>query len=363
MIIRAITLFYPTENNKIETNELKNELTKLKDTINKTSEKHGIEVRTWRLTLPFIEPTQDYEELAVTIGRIATELGYIHSTLNIPINTKISSDTLITAFLKSEAYMSIWVANSKEVDENNTILYTEVMKKLVELNAWHTARRIAALIGNPILTPYYPDSINISNKHGIALSLLYTNDILNGKERITDTMREVFKKAEGIGREIAEELGIEYLGIDTSLSPWGKHSVVKVIEETHGIKFGDLGTLNAVYNINRNIWEAMTSIRATGFNEVMLPLAEDEELKARVREGLVTFAKLMNYTTACVAGIDMIPIPAGQINKIPNLIQDLHTISRIKQRTLGLRLIPYPGNESEVDMGDFGLTPVMDMRG
>ncbi len=65
---------------------------------------------------------------------------------------------------------------------------------------------------------------------------------------------------------------------------------------------------------------------------------------------------------ACVAGVDMVPIPSNQIPLIKELINDLHTIVSIKRRSIGLRLIPYPGSEAEVDLGgDFGKTPVLDM--
>ncbi len=156
-------------------------------------------------------------------------------------------------------------------------------------------------------------------------------------------------------------MGIDYLGIDVSLSPWGEESVVDAVERVYGIKFGGPGTLSAIYRLNRAIWDVSSQFRTTGFNEVMLPLAEDEKLKARAREGLVTFSKLVKYVMTCVAGVDMVPIPSGQVTLVRGLINDLHAIVSIKRRSVGLRLIPYPGSGSEVDLGDFGKTPVLDM--
>lgn len=193
-----------------------------------------------------------------------------------------------------------------------------------------------------------------------SLSILYPSELSNERNLSNDLTR-VFRTAEDVGKEIAGELGVDYLGIDVSLSPWGEESVVNAIERIYRIRFGGPGTLSAIYRLNKAIWEVSSQFRVTGFNEVMLPLAEDEQLKARAREGLITFSKLVKYTMACVAGVDMVPIPSNQLSLINGLINDLHAIASIKRRSIGLRLIPYPGGETEVDLGDFGKTPVLDV--
>ncbi len=361
MIIRAVTLFYPIENGRLNDEDLREELRRLKGIIDRVSGKYGIEVRTWRVTLPFLESSWDFRELSMIVNRVSDGLGYIHSSLNVPMYFKVNVDDLVSAFLKSNSYMSIWVGDDERLDENNVDLFMGILKKLVDLGSWVSSRRIAALIGDAVLTPYYPDSINLGNRHGIALSLLYADDILKEGNKLVNALNGIFRRAEVIGKEIAEELGVEYLGIDASLSPWGLNSVVKAIEGIYGLRFGEPGTLSAIYDLNRSIWRALEDVKSTGFNEVMLPVAEDELLKSRVREGLVTFSKLIKYTVSCVAGIDMVPIPSSQLGLLRGLIRDLHAIVSIKRRSMGLRLIPYPGNEAEVDLGDFGSTPVMDM--
>ncbi|MFP3215820.1 MAG: DUF711 family protein [Vulcanisaeta sp.] len=361
MIIRAVTLFYPVEGGRINRDELRSELTRLRELIGIVRQNYGIEVRTWRVTLPFIEPTWNYEEVAALVGEVSNGLGYIHSSLNIPLDFRVDVDRLVSAFIKSNSYMSIWVGDFNYLSDYSSSLFVNALRKVVELGRWSASRRIAALIGNPILTPYYPDSINLGNKHGIAMSLLYTDDIPTSRDGLGRAMREVFRRAEDVGKWIAENLGIDYLGIDVSLSPWGWHSVVQVIERVYGIQFGGPGTLSAVHDLNRAIWESSGSVKTTGFNEVMLPLAEDELLKERVREGLVTFSKLVSYAAMCVAGVDMVPIRADQLGLVHYLIRDLHAIVSVKRRSVGLRLIPYPGSEVEADLEDFGSTPVMDM--
>ena len=360
MIIRAVTLFYPVDGGRINVNDLRQELTKLRGVIENVSRERGIEIRTWRVTLPFTEPSWDFEGLSTTVGRLSGDLGYIHASLNIPMGSRFELDRVVNSFIKSGSYLSIWVGDFRELDDYNVELFVGVLRRLVELNQWILSRRIAALIGDAILTPYYPDSINLGNRHGIALSILYPGELGN-EQSLRNDLARVFKAAEDVGKEIASELGVDYLGIDASLSPWGEESVVSAIERIYGIKFGGPGTLSAIYRLNRAIWDVSSQFRVTGFNEVMLPLAEDEMLKARAREGLVTFSKLVKYVITCVAGVDMVPIPSGQVTLVKELINDLHAIVSIKRRSVGLRLIPYPGSEPEVDLGDFGKTPVLDM--
>ncbi|BDR91833.1 DUF711 family protein [Vulcanisaeta souniana] len=360
MIIRAVTLFYPVEGGRVNVDELRQELMKLRNVISNVSKRRGIEIRTWRVTLPFTDPSWDFEELSTTINKISAELGYIHASLNIAMGSRFELDKVINAFIRSGSYLSIWVGDFKELDYYNTELFTSVLRRLVELNQWALSRRMAALIGAAILTPYYPDSVNLNNSHGIALSILYPSGLSNERNLRNDLVR-VFGIADDVGKEIANELSADYLGIDASLSPWGEESVVDTVERIYGIRFGGPGTLGAIYKLNKAIWEVSSQFRVTGFNEVMLPLAEDEKLKARTREGLITFSKLVKYTTTCVAGVDMVPIPSGQVPLIRELINDLHAIASIKRRSIGLRLIPYPGSEAEVDLGDFGRTPLLDM--
>ncbi|WP_069806934.1 DUF711 family protein [Vulcanisaeta thermophila] len=356
MIVRAVTLFYPVQDGHVNPEELRGELTRLKNVAQRVSAKYGVEIRTLRVTLPFLEDSWS-EELITSVGSVARKLGFIHSSINVGPMNRRSLDWLVRVFMGSGSYMSIWVGDFRELFNEMVDLYVGILRRLVELNQWAESRRVAALIGEPILTPYYPDSINIGNRHGVALSLLYPRDLLGGGDLVR-VMEGVFRTAERLGREIAEELNVDYLGIDTSLSPWGEESVVEVIEDRFHIRFGEPGTLSAIHSINKAIWEASKSIVSTGFNEVMLPVAEDEKLKDRVREGLVTMGKLIQYTTTCVAGIDMVPINTQYISAIRGIVEDLHVITTIKRRTMGMRIIPTP-DQGETNLGDFGKTPVI----
>ena len=108
MIIRAVTLFYPIENGRLNDEDLREELRRLKGIIDRVSGKYGIEVRTWRVTLPFLESSWDFRELSMIVNRVSDGLGYIHSSLNVPMYFKVNVDDLVSAFLKSTLTCS-WV--------------------------------------------------------------------------------------------------------------------------------------------------------------------------------------------------------------------------------------------------------------
>ncbi len=60
MIIRAVTLFYPVESGRVNADELSQELVKLRNVIDGVGRRRGgIEIRTWRVTLPFTDLSWD----------------------------------------------------------------------------------------------------------------------------------------------------------------------------------------------------------------------------------------------------------------------------------------------------------------
>jgi len=92
----------------------------------------------------------------------------------------------------------------------------------------------------------------------------------------------------------------------------------------------------------------------------MLPLAEDSKLKARASEGDLTARYLAMLSGVCVAGLDMVPVPAS-VNDVAGLFLDVAAYALAKGRALGVRLIPVEGAEpgDRVDLGRFGDAPVI----
>ncbi|MFN3621586.1 MAG: DUF711 family protein, partial [Nitrososphaerales archaeon] len=231
--------------------------------------------------------------------------------------------------------------------------------------------RVAVKLGNSkeFLTPYFPLSVNVKFREGLAVSLLYSTDLLeayriNGIKGLIDKAYEFMIRSEAYGLEISSKLGINFYGVDYSISPWMEDSSARLVEEVSGVPIPEPGSISAVAMLNRAVYDAAVkaNIKSTGFCELMLPVAEDNVLKQRALEGRLRLRDLIALSTLCVAGVDMAVIPAeDSLKTIKGLLEDMFKIAEFKSRVLGVRLIPYycvkPGET--VDLGLFGEVPVI----
>ncbi len=229
--------------------------------------------------------------------------------------------------------------------------------------------RIAVVFGASWpLTPYFPIAVQTRSGTGFAVAALYVDDILSSLreevnlELIRQIASRVFTVIEEAAREASEKIKIEYYGLDTSLSPWMDESVAKLIERLMGErKIGSLGTMSVIRELNRVIKGLATLFDAVGFNEVMLPVAEDNVLKERVGEGLVRLRDLLLYSTVCVAGVDMVVV-GGEMTRddLMQLARDIATVYKIKGFNIGLRVIRAESAKAGewIHLGMFGRVPV-----
>lgn len=338
MKIRAVTLFHD------DVSDLDEVLSRLDLAINEVSKETGLEVLTRRVTFPYMGSRLNVGE----IGRIVERRGYVYSAL--AARDSINAALLAKLLITTKSYGSVFV---DDVDKAGTV--AEVLR-VISQEGPDAAKRFAALIGYELETPYYPASVNLRGGTGIALALLYPKDLV-GVTRIEDLRAKLssLRLAEEFGRRVADLAGIEYRGIDASLSPWGWESVVDVLEQL-GHRLSSPGFMMSIWRVNKELMEL--PIKRLGFNEVMLPLAEDERLKERARSGELSFKDLTMYSSVCVAGVDMVPIPASDLSKVRGVVEDLYSISRAKGRPIGLRLIPVKESR-EVEVEGFGSTPVL----
>ncbi|MCC6015927.1 MAG: DUF711 family protein [Desulfurococcaceae archaeon] len=225
----------------------------------------------------------------------------------------------------------------------------------------NTYTRFAIVIGSWIETPYFPATCNVSNTLGFSISLRYVDLVYNALFR--DSRDELFKYIQEIqnkAEQVSKCCGIPFLGIDMSLSPWREESVCMIIENLINNKIGFPGTLNAIHSLNKLIFGLIKKleVKSIGFNEVMLPVAEDAVLNERVKEVALKLRDLVNYSILCVAGLDMVAIPLNL--DIYRLAIDMLTIYRVKKRTVAMRIIPVdqePGTALKLE--NFGVTYVV----
>ncbi|MGC9170672.1 MAG: DUF711 family protein [Thermoproteus sp.] len=226
--------------------------------------------------------------------------------------------------------------------------YLEFLRRVERRGEPHLAKNVALLLGGVVYdSPYYPATA-VKNE-GVALSLLYPDDLES-----LDDVAAVLGSAERLGEAFASSIGERFLGVDGSLSPWGERSVARAIERLFGVRVGAWGTHSAIRALNEAIWSS--GARLVGFSEVMLPLAEDEELKRLVEGGALDLQKLVSYTSTCVAGLDMVPIEADE-KALRRMLLDLEAIAKSKGRAVGVRVFPASGQY--FDVPGFGKTPVL----
>ncbi|MFP3178561.1 MAG: DUF711 family protein [Thermocladium sp.] len=337
MKIRAVTLF--SEGNK----DLAI-LPQLDAAIQKASRELKLEVLTKRVTFPYM----DEKRIDVSsIDSMMNKMGYAYSAL--AVKGSIDPSIFVKLMASTKSYGSILIDEADKAP-----LITEVLRRMDS----SISRRFAALIGNELETPYYPASVNVRGGMGIALAILYPSDLIGARSvnDIRNRLEMLLRKAEEFGHLVADSISVEYRGLDASLSPWGWESTVDVLEQ-FGSRIGSPGFMKTIWDINRELMAL--SVKKLGFNEVMLPLAEDERLKERARAGFITFKDLVTYSSVCVAGVDMVPIPMNDIDHVAGVVADLYAVSQVKKRPIGLRLIPSVKETGDVDIEGFGETPVL----
>ncbi|MEM3892855.1 MAG: DUF711 family protein [Thermofilum sp.] len=289
-----------------------------------------------------------YEEARRTAGYVAFPLSSLEPSLLAEL-----------AASYERAYFSAPYSTALE----NAIV--EALRKLPEEAGWVAGSRFAVAFGGAPVTAYFPATT--SEGEGFTLSLLYPNHVAEELERgksLPEALRSVALEAYRLAHEAREAAGssLKLLGIDLSLSPWERESVAALLEKLLGLPLFSPGTQGVLHLVNTALSSTASTLEAVGFNEVMLPLAEDARLKELAAVGQLRLRDLVAATFTCVAGLDMVPIPSTAEDSIlKGLMRDLAAAHAVKNRKLGMRLIlvdAEPGEE--VDLGMFGKTPVLD---
>lgn len=215
------------------------------------------------------------------------------------------------------------------------------------------------------ITPYYPLASAVPGKVMISAALTYPNYLKdsytkNGYNGMISSVIEAGKLAQDMAIYIANKLNIEYAGVDLSVSPWMEESSLGLIEQVSGVRLPKSGFAYGLRKVNEALIQASKNLKTVGFNEVMLPIAEDSKLKARASEGDLTARHLAMLSGVCLAGLDLAVVPYD-INGVAGLLLDVSAYARTKSKTLGVRIIPVESVEpgDKVDLGRFGETPVI----
>lgn len=340
MIIRALTLTYD------EVRDL-NEVRKDLELSEKALVNTGFTPWTVRVTLPEKTP----QELIKYLCSSKYLFSAYHSSIS-----DVNIESLRKILECSNAFAAILVSSFDEIPKASELLVSMVNGLGTEV-----ATRIGFTIGDYIETPYYP--LSTPKRYGVSIALRYVNDFMKSLkkqetlERAYSEISENLKKLDKTLNSVFKIIEIPYLGMDISLSPWMDESVVPIIEYLSGVPFPTTGSAWGVKKLNNLLQKLSSEIKSIGFNEVMLPVGEDNNLMKLVREGSLRLPHLTFLTAYCLVGVDMVALPGGK-EIVEHVLKDALAAYEVKKKPIGVRVIP-SFNEKEVHIARFGTIPVI----
>ena len=336
-LIRALTLMLP----HLKDYEV------LRDTASKLKQIKELLGNVWtlRFSLGFRLP---YEEM-----KYLTNEGLLINAFHERL-TDVRLEELINYLSIKSAYAALGL-NPKEDLGNELESVYEVLREIKDKLGPEALTRVGFYIGGKIETPYFP--LSFPAREGVSVALRYA-DILanNSAEKYVELIKDLLITYESRIKAIVESEGLRYLGIDASLSPWMEESVIPIITSVSGTEFPNPGSAYGIRRLNDFISVAVraSGASAVGFNEVMLPVGEDNLIKDLVRQGILRLEHLTFLTSYCVAGVDMVVIDEDK-DVVKGVVKDVIAASEVKGKPVGLRLIL--SDKEEIKLPSFGCIP------
>ncbi len=316
-------------------------------------ESSGFEVWTARVALPPMPRRADASVLVEALSRARLDDNVLYSVYHREAANASIEEVRSVLSVSENIYASI---SAPEPTAQAARLVYEAARLGADM-----ASRVAITVPDHVETPYFPAASTLSSTPGLSAALLYPG-LLRGRdwdEAFIDLL-DTLSKMEDVLADTADRLGLEFYGFDLSLSPWMDDSVAAVLEELLGDQLGSVGTMAAIAAAEDFIAEACEETLCTGFNQVMLPVAEDNRLKQLVASGRVALRDLVAYSYACVAGVDLpvVPLNKWSENLAYRILSEMAAASYRKDAPLGIRIIALNVEPGQwVDLPRFGKTP------
>jgi len=340
--IRAITLALP------ELNERSLEVARRLREI-----KVEAEVWSYRIALAFSKYSQ---RLFKEVSTFAEEAGFDY--FSIPLSIEENLREVCEELSSYENLFASFNIPKLELRQIPQLAekYYQALNFLRKQGDYLTQCRIALVSGGPIETPYFPAAACISRKPVLMGALLYAKYLCSQGD-IVEKIKSAGKVCLKVLEKISYELGIDVSGVDLSISPWMEESVVPLVASSGGSI-----SLYKILSLNKVIEEVSAEIKSCGFNELMLPLAEDNELKRLVAEDTLKARDFIRFCVACVAGVDMVLLPGASKEEIVEYIKECLAAAVIKRKPIGFRLIYTDAEPGDfIELGKFSTTPVVEL--
>lgn len=205
----------------------------------------------------------------------------------------------------------------------------------------------------PPWSPFFPVAYHGGGAHAFALAV-QAADLANtifaaantpedARKNLTAAINAYTLQVVPVAKQIAEEHGVEFKGLDFSLAPYpvDDKSLGGALEKL-GPAFGGHG-LVASASIVMNAIEA-ADFPSIGFSGLMLPILEDSILGRRVVEDRLGMNDLLLLSAVCGTGLDCIPLPGEITNdQLYAILLDVAALALRLDKPLTARLMPFPG--------------------
>ncbi|MCS7111626.1 MAG: DUF711 family protein [Ignisphaera sp.] len=293
---------------------------------------------TWRVLFPPLPDSIEYNDVKRMVPEISGSFSGTKVIVAIPFRIDHPYVDKITELLyeNDSMYSSVSCTDEFCVQKAVNSIYSRFRDVGMDVYT-----NFAIAFGSWVESPYFPATANTSNNTGFSCSLRYVDLVkLSLVEGHGDAVSKFILDIDNLLKSLSDCAANPYMGIDASLSPWLTESVTEVVEFLAGGRLGSVGSFYAIHRLNKYIAKLIIElkVRSIGYNEVMLPVAEDLLLNERVRDGVVRLKDLMSFSFLCVPGIDMVAMPYNI--DYSRFLLDVLAIHRVKKVSTALRIIP-----------------------
>ena len=210
--------------------------------------------------------------------------------------------------------------------------------------------------------PFYPGSYHTGRGHRFAIGWEAANVVEEAfatapnnaplaPEHLIDALRPHALAVDRVARQIEEQTGWTYMGLDATPVPMGDVSIGRAVEKFTGARFGSSGTLTAASIITKAVQSL--PVERVGYSGLMLPIMEDRLLAERWREGTYDVDSLLAYSAVCGTGLDTVPLPGDVTQEqLERIIGDVASLAFKWHKPLTARLQPVAGKKAG-NMTDF----------
>lgn len=183
------------------------------------------------------------------------------------------------------------------------------------------------------------------------------------EQAVRQALVDVARPVVPLIRQMAEEAGFLYGGIDLSPAPMGDESIAAAMELAGLGLFGEPGTLALAATLTAAIRGAAEEVAPRcGYCGLMLPILEDDTLGVRGENGLITVTSLLAYSAVCGTGLDTTPLPGdASLPAVAALLADVASLAWRLRKPLSARLFLTPGARAG-DMTNFASPYITNSR-